>query len=288
MHIPEILAWSWTGHGALTSTAVAAAISQFIALGKSFLEKRFLEIYKVWQGPPGKSSVQDCLQELMANLPEAVQEEDIHPANIIPWIADHIPFCPPINPNPTSGQVRHFMRSSESLSSLDAYHASKAYIRQHLSGAWSKYREAIYYQDKWYDVLTTSSTIFGEGNYELAKALHTIEDSYAPGHVTRKPGSGFIVRVNIWDDENKQPDPARDWPGHEALDNPNHEKSREFYAMAKGATATLIVCVLRNLDQDEAAFTKDLGDTIEVFFHLGLAFENDPSDLLQQSDTLPA
>ncbi|MBV8969496.1 MAG: hypothetical protein JO331_10620 [Verrucomicrobia bacterium] len=279
MHIPEILAWSWTGHGALTSAAVTAAIAQFVTLGKSFLEKRFVEIYKVWQGPPGKTSAKDCLQEMMAILPEVVQKEDIHPANI-PVIGEFL--------NPTTGQVRHFMRSSASVSSLEAYNASKAYIIQHLTGAWSKYREAVNFQDKWYDVLNSSSSIFWEGNYELGKALHTIEDSYAPGHVTRKPGSGFIVQVNIWDDENKNPDPARDWPGHEALDNPNHEKSREFFVKAKEASAALIICVLANLDQDEPAFTKAVKDSIEKYFHLGLAFENDPSDLLQKSDTLPA
>jgi hypothetical protein len=279
MHISEILAWSWTGHRALTTAAVSMAISQFVTLGKSFLEKRFAEIYKVWQGPPGKPSAQDCLQEMMAILPQVVQEEDIHPANI-PVIGETL--------NPKGGQVRHFMRSSASVSSLEAYNMSKAYIIEHLTGAWSKYREAVYYQDKWYDVLTSSSSIFWEGNYELGKALHTIEDSYAPGHVTRKPGSGFIVQVNIWDDENKKPDPARDWPGHEALDNPNNEKSREFFAKAKEASATLIVCVLANLDQAEPAFTKDLRDTFEKYFHLGLAFENDPSDLMRKTDTLPA
>jgi hypothetical protein len=278
MQIPEILAWSWTGHGMLTTAAVSMAISQFVTLGKSFLEKRFVEIYKVWQGGPGKTSAKDCLQQMMAILPEVVQEEDIHPANI-PLIGEVL--------NPKSGQVRHFMRSSASISSLEAYNASKAYIIEHLTGAWRKYHEAVNYQDKWYDVLTSSSSIFWEGNYELGKALHTIEDSYAPGHVTRKSGSGFIVQVNIWDDANKNPNPP-DWPGHEALDNPNNEKSREFFAMAKDATSTLIVCVLRNLDQDEAASTKDLKDTVEKYFHLGLAFENDPSDLMQKSDTLPA
>src|SRR5689334_18855994 len=121
MHVPEILAWSWTGHGALTSAAVTAAIAQFVTLGKSFLGKRFVEIYKVWKGAPGKTSPQDCLQEMMAILPEVVQEEDIHPANI-PVIGELL--------NPTTGQVRHFMRSSASVSSLEAYNASKAYIIQ--------------------------------------------------------------------------------------------------------------------------------------------------------------
>jgi hypothetical protein len=280
MHIPEILAWSWTGHGTLTTAAVSMAITQFVTLGKSFLEKRFVEIYKVWKGPPGKPAAQDCLQEMMAILPDVVQKEDIHPANA-PWgIGEKI--------NPTTGQVRHFMRSSAGVSSAEAYNASKAYIIQHLTGAWSKYREAVNYQDKWYDIATSSSLIFWDGNYELGKALHTIEDSYAPGHVTRKPGSGYIVQVNIWDDENKNPDPARDWPGHEALDNPSNAKSSEFFKKAKEASSTLIVCVLSNLDQTDAAFAKDLRDTVEKYFHLGLAFENDPSDLMQKSDTLPA
>ena len=189
MHVPEILAWSWTGHGALTTAAVSMAISQFVSLGKSFLEKRLIEIYKVWQGPPGKSSAQDCLTEMMAILLEVVQKEDIHPANF-PYFGWGEAL------NPKTGQVRHFMRSSAGVSSLEAYDASKAYIIEHLTGAWSKYREAVNYQDKWYDVLTSSSSIFWEGNYELGKALHTIEDSYAPGHVTRKSGSGFIVQVN--------------------------------------------------------------------------------------------
>jgi|SRR5271166_2748954 len=220
MYISEILAWSWTGHGMLTTAAVSMAISQFVTLGKSFLEKRFVEIYKVWQGAPGKTSAQDCLQAMMAILPEVVQEEDIHPANF-PYFGIGEAL------NPKSGQVRHFMRSSADVSSLEAYNMSKAYITQHLTGAWSKYREAVNYRDKWYDVLNSSSSIFWEGNYELGKALHTIEDSYAPGHVTRKSGSGFIVKVNIWDDDNKKPNPP-DWLGHHALDDPSNVRVRHL------------------------------------------------------------
>jgi hypothetical protein len=88
----------------------------------------------------------------------------------------------------------------------------------------------------------------------------------------KRAHAGRCPAVPHSDDANKNPDPARDWPGHEALDNPNNEKSREFYAMAKDTTAALIVCVLKNLDQDEAASTKDLRDTVDKYFHLGLAF----------------
>jgi hypothetical protein len=289
MHIPEILAWSWTGHGALTSAAVTAAIAQFVTLGKSFLEKRFVEIYKVWRGPPGKPLAQDCLQEMMAILPEVVQHEDIHPTNL-PWAGEKLDRAQAwVLADSPSGQVRHFMRSSAGVSSLEAYKASKSYIIQHLSGAWGKYREAVYHQDKWYDALTSASTIFWEGNYELGKALHTIEDSYAPGHVTRaRGGSCWIVRVNIWDDENKNPDPetgGKNWPGHHALDDPNNEYSSDFFKKAKEASSTLIVCVLSNLDQTEAAFAKDLRDTVERYFHVAPAFEmGDPSDWIKDDD----
>jgi hypothetical protein len=46
-------------------------------------------------------------------------------------------------------------------------------------------------------------------------------------------------------------------------------------AKAKEGSATLIACVLANLDQDGPAFTKDLRDSVEKYFHLGPAFEND-------------
>jgi hypothetical protein len=217
---------------------------------------------------------------MMAALPELVQKEDLHPANI-PRLGERL--------NPGTGQVRHFMRSSASVSSLEAYKASKSYIIQHLNDAWSKYREAVYHQDKWHDVLTTASTIFCEGNYELGKALHPIEDSYAPGHVTREPGgSSWIVRVNIWDDENKNPDPETGgeiWPGHHALDDPTNSHSSDFFNKAIEASSTLIVCVLSDLDQPEAAFAKDLRDTAEKYFHLSSLFEmDDPNDWNKDDD----
>jgi hypothetical protein len=261
MNLPHLLAWTWTGHGQLTSYAVTAAIAQFFMLGKSFLENRFVEIEKVWKGVVGKTIAKDCLQDMLDTLPGDVQREDIHPANFPYWHWGE-------KLNPSSGQVRHFMRSSIAVSSLDAFNQSKAYINGHLTGAWTKYREAVYHEDKWYDLGQTSWGIFAEGNGELARALHTIEDSYAPGHVTRASPLGFIEEVHVWDDENKNPNPANDWPGHHALDDPSAPKSSEFFEMAKRTTADLIVCVLSNLDQDEATFRQDLGDRMGRYFYM--------------------
>jgi len=259
MNIPHLLAWTWTGHGLLTSYAVGAAIAQFFMLGKSFLENRFVEIEKVWKDGFGKTFAKDCLQDMLDKMPGDVQREDIHPANIPIWPLGE-------NCNPTSGQVRHFMRSSLAVSSLDAFNQSKAYINEHLTGAWTKYREAVYHEDKWYDLGPDSWMIFDKGNGELARALHTIEDSYAPGHVTRASPLGFIEEVHVWDDENKNPAPG--WPGHHALDNPSAPESSEFYEMAKRTTTDLIVCVLSNLDQDEASFRQDLGNRMGRYFYM--------------------
>jgi hypothetical protein len=119
MDITEILAWSWDGHGTLTSAAVLLAASQFVALGKSFLERRLVEIEKAWRGSAAKTSPKDSLQDLMSTLPRIVQDQDIHPANL-PVVGGIL--------NPRSGQVRHFMRSSKGVSSVQAFDASRTYI----------------------------------------------------------------------------------------------------------------------------------------------------------------
>jgi len=267
MNLPHLLARTSTGHGLLTSYAVTAAIAQFFMLGKSFLENRFVEIEKVWKGGFGKTIGKDCLQNMLDKLPGVVQREGIHAANFPYWHWGE-------TLNPSSGQVRHFMRSSLAVSSLDAFNQSKAYINEHLTGAWTNYREAVYHEDKRYDLGPTSWIIFDKGNGELARALHTIEDSYAPVHVTRASPLDFIEEVHVWDGENKNP--ANGWPGHHALDDPSTPESSEFFGMAKRMTADLIVRVLSNLDQDQASFRQDLGDRMGRYFYMARWAPPDP------------
>src|SRR5262249_2136946 len=101
----------------------------------------------------------------------------------------------------------------------------------------------------------------------LAKALHTIEDSYAPGHARRQSGTYLVEEIYYWPDVVK-PRPGAlgqpAWPGHEALDDPSHPMSREFQLQAKRATGDLIAAVLTNLEKD--AVTKTLIDVMYRHF----------------------
>ncbi len=103
----------------------------------------------------------------------------------------------------------------------------------------------------------------------LAKALHTIKDSYAPGHTRRASGTGTITDIFYWPDT-KEGDPRRGIPSHEELDNPANAKSKEFYAPAQEATGAFTSCVLSNLDQHEQVYTKDCGDKMNRYLHAQL------------------
>jgi hypothetical protein len=116
-------------------------------------------------------------------------------------------------------------------------------------------------------------SLFKDGMAELAKALHCLKDSYAPGHVTRLDGLNWIIRVNIWDKDNKEGDPSRAIPSHEEYDNPDHPKSRPFFLAAREANGELIACVLSNLDQDELTFKTALDNLLAHFLATCMAGE---------------
>jgi hypothetical protein len=51
---------------------------------------------------------------------------------------------------------------------------------------------------------------------------------------------------------------AGDWPGHEALDNPETARSVPFFEMAKRTTGDFIFAVVGNLESEEATFVAAL------------------------------
>jgi hypothetical protein len=186
--IDLLFAWSWDGHGRLTALALAAAISQLVRLGKSDLMKR---IYRLFQesiqdvaqeyGSPTSHLYKDldkapvpstdqsrsALNSLFSSLPGRVQTADIHLGNI-PWgIGEFLD---------SNGQVRHFMRSTEKTSAIDAYANSMGWIRNHLTDARRQLENALY---KDYSFFTLSGNIgdFYGGLGNLAEGLHTVEDS---------------------------------------------------------------------------------------------------------------
>lgn len=280
------LAWSWFGHGQLTQIALAYGISQFVALRKIFVLKRLRQFEAVQSaietdvlGSPGfpptetevnkfleelerhpPSDVEKQLSRLLSALPSWVQEEDIHRGNI-PGIGESLE---------KDSQVRHYMRSYRSTTALEAHQKSRLYIWDHLYWAWSGMRKAVYHQAKWYDFINDSTMDdFDGGVKHLAKALHTIEDSYAPGHTKRTPGVGTITDIYYWPDT-EAGDKDKGIPSHAELDNPGNPRSMEYYAMAKTAAGAFILCVLRNLDQDENVYVGDCGNKLNTYLNAQL------------------
>jgi hypothetical protein len=123
-------------------------------------------------------------------------------------------------------------------------------------------RKGVYHQPKWYDFINDSTLDdFDGGVKHLASALHTVEDSYAPGHTKRTPGVGTITDVYYWPDTK---DGDKGIPSHAELDNPGNPMSAEYYAMAKGAAGAFILCVLSNLDRDQSVYVADCGNKLNI------------------------
>jgi hypothetical protein len=279
-----ILAWSWFGHGQLTQIALAYGISQFVALSKPFVLKRLSQFEAVQSAietdalgspgfPPTENEVNKFLEEqekhpptgverqlvrLFSALPTQVQEEDIHRGNI-PGIGENLE---------KDSQVRHYLRSYRNTTALEAYQKSRRYIWNHLYWAWSGMRKGVYHQAKWYDFINDSSLDdFDEGVAHLASALHTIQDSYSPGHTKRVPGVGTITDIYYWPDT-KDGDKSKGIPSHDELDNPGNPVSIQYYAMAQKATGALILCVLSNLDQAENVYITDCHNKLNAYLYV--------------------
>jgi len=271
-----LLAWSWFGHGQLTELALASAISQFALLGKNFIYSRLLKIEatdsaieaaalgsagfgpsekeidefieKAQFAPP--SDGEKRLARLFSPVPRWVQEEDIHRGNI-PKVGEYIEH---------DSQVRHYMRSYRDTPAQDANRKSVNYIQDHLKQAWSGMHKGVNDLD---------TTAFDGGVKHLASALHTIEDSYSAGHTQRQAGTGMIQDIYYWPDTGTAEGPVswgqrEPWKGHEFYDVQFHS---ELYAKAKVATADFILCVLKNLDQDEGVFLDECSDKIQTNFY---------------------
>ncbi len=233
--IEPIFAWSWDGHGQLTSLALAAAITQVVRLGKSDLMKRFIRLYRefgrvdagagattklyenVGKYPvPSVDQAQAALGRLFLGLRGIVQRTDLHVGNI-PWGVGEF--------FDGKGQVRHFMRSTASTTQTEAYMLSRAWIRNHLSASYERMRDALYTNYGMLNILSSNYDDFSDALTSMGEALHTAEDSYAPGHVARDPTvHSLITSIHYWDNENKTA--HGDWPGHEALDDPETPMSR--------------------------------------------------------------
>jgi hypothetical protein len=269
-----LFAWSWTGHGLLTATTLTAVIAQWAPVASLLLLKRLRQILLCRPSfdtaldfsppsfapprPPAPATTDD-LERLFGDLPRLVQTEDIHAGNI-----PHIPI--PIlgilsgEYLDSEGQVRHYMRSNPRVSPLEAHRKSSLYIWQNLKSAWFSLRDGA----RGDPAEKGPINAFQTGIDYLAKALHTIEDSYAPGHVFRQDDvPATIFEVHIWDEANKRPNTSTGWLGHETYDN---DFSTPMFSKAKTAATELLFAVLSNIDKDFEAYFRDASVAWEKHF----------------------
>ena len=271
-----MFAWSWDGHGQLTTVALLTAISQLVRLGKSDMMKRFVRLArekkridfgaqrstnlydKVDQDPvPSVDQAQETLRTLFDGLKGIVQRTDIHAGNI-PWgVGEFLD---------SNGQVRHFMRSTETTTVAEAYTASRGWISDHLTESYERLRDALYTNYGMLNILSSNYADFMNGLTAMGEGLHTAEDSYAPGHVARDPTvDTLITDIHYWNPQNKSA--HDDWPGHEALDDPENAISKPFFASAKVTTTELILVVLTNRE-DSDPFAGALKKRLDIRFQL--------------------
>jgi hypothetical protein len=168
------VAWDWQGHGRLTLEATKlddiAADGTLVGVVRKFITAID---FGAWD----------------------VQAYDISWANVLGAIGIQIP----------GGQVIHFMRD-EGQSELEAYNLSVNWIMDMGAKASQNYRTYLSLQQKKdprFRSIEDSGKSLTLTAWQLAGALHTVQDSFTPAHVSRD-SSLAITKIRIWDDENKK------------------------------------------------------------------------------------
>ena len=214
---------------------------------------RWKEIGLGWSA----KSDEDKLRYLMYPLPYQVVKVDLHAGNM-PKVGEKLD---------KQGQVRHFMRSTESVSAKEAFDASMKWVKEHATTAYTKIKAGVEKAGDRIDLLNSAVSSYQSGLSKLADAVHTLEDSFAQGHVRRQGGNTNIIReVNRWDEANKEGDPATGKLGHHDFDDPNNPANKQFVQAATDTTTELIACVFTNLDQPDDVFAAALTQLLSVRF----------------------
>jgi hypothetical protein len=256
--ICPILAFNSDGHRWLTSLALSYAISRFVPVASTLVLKRLGYFATGFEATASQTEI----SRLFERVPGMVVFEDFHIGNL-PKVG------PCFDPN---GQVRHYMRSLPTTTPQQAHEASRKYIWHYLYRCWRSMHFAVTAKENtfWQQMTSLSYPDFMSGVGDLATALHTIEDSYAPGHVTREVGVCTMRCIHAWDDDNKTA--HGDWKGHAAYDDPWHnEISAYFFYKGRDAAGELILTIFENLDKDQAQYVASCTPKFQRYFYLDLS-----------------
>jgi len=198
-----LMAWNWEGHGHLTAAAI---------------------------------------DELRKQLPSDVQA-------ILRWVGTQrqtqnrdITDVPTLGHWTPEGQRHHFMKYS-GQTDQDAYDVAVAWIFSEATLAAELLRSRLGPRRRYQE-----SGDWGLGEQQesvgphLGNALHSLQDSFAPGHVKRD--SDLVIRgINIYDKENKHPtEPGK--PGHAEYDASWKDKEGHLTALGQAAADASVVLIL--------------------------------------------
>jgi hypothetical protein len=120
------------------------------------------------------------------------------------------------------------------------------------------------------DAMSMLPNLFRDGQHNLGRALHTLQDSFSPAHTRRDRGSGYhqLVTLYTYDDHNKlEPNycpmsksdgsvPGDEtWPGHHVYDRWLYDAyTQQLKGLAVEASADLIFAVFNSIGANSSAF----------------------------------
>jgi hypothetical protein len=261
------LLWGWwvTGHVQTTMWAVSAAIG--ILEAKGLLHRMGTGVSRMKAHLSGLWLMNVC--------------QDIDEGNILGKCGIEVP----------GGQVAHFMADT-GQPKAEAYDKAYARIRKETFEAWEWFRKGfpenkpqhhhggvlgVLEKVAEYNPVTLAykgvkevveETEILNAQKHMARALHTLQDSFSPAHTLRDVQSLVIQEIFPWDPYNKdEHDNDRyyggHWAGHAAMDKPEHSDLTKYLEYkAYEASRDLTVAVLSNLYTDRGYFVSALKDVL--------------------------
>jgi hypothetical protein len=249
-----LIAWAWCGHIGLTTWGLAFAISNFVSLASPTVASWFRRYTK--DDSATSSNQLACeIESSFKSLPFQVAAQDLHVGNL-PYFGEFLQ---------KDSQVRHFMRNHKDTSVKQAFNRSYDYVFENLRVAGVLMASSVA-QTKC-EGFNRSRERFREGISRLARALHPIEDSYAPGHASRNRKTEDIDFIFYWGDKSELKSHGLNTT-HGQLDDPKNPYSQLHFDAARASTGEIILILLKNLDKDEKSLLIDLHRYMSKNFRL--------------------
>jgi hypothetical protein len=249
-----LIAWAWCGHISLTTWGLSFAISHFVSLASPTVASWFRR-YTKDDFAPSSNQLACEIETSFKSLPFQVAAQDLHPGNL-PYLGEFLQ---------KDSQVRHFMRNHKDTSVQSAFNSSYDYVLENLKEAGVLMASSVAPTQR--EGIDRSRQRFREGISHLARALHPIEDSYAPAHTSRNRKTGEIDFIFYWGDKSELKSHGLN-ATHGQLDDPKYPYAQQYFDAARDSTGEIIFILLQDLDKDEESLLNDLHRYMSKNFRL--------------------